>query len=161
MSKLQYDNRPGDKLTEVRSLSKQRLRTWLTLLRASRYVESRVRSNFRALHNSTLSRFDVMSVLDRHPEGLKMREISGQLRVSNGNITGIIKRLVLEGHVLRLSNKNDKRVMRVKLTASGKRYFEKAAREHEKWINTLLEDFNSEELDELLALLSRMGKADQ
>lgn len=67
-----------------------------------RGLEQELRDRLRREHNTTLPRFDVMSALSRHPEGLKMSQLSGVLRVSNGNVTGIADRLSEEGLVERI-----------------------------------------------------------
>ena len=59
-------------------LSKERLRLWLRLLKASSAIEAELRRRLRDRHGTTLPRFDVMSALARSPEGLKMSEISGK-----------------------------------------------------------------------------------
>ena len=84
-------------------VSKDRLRTWLKILKTSHLIEKQIKEKFRDEYNTTLPRFDVMSALYRSNSGLKMNEISGVLKVSNGNITGIIDRLVKEGNVLRVA----------------------------------------------------------
>ena len=71
-------------------LSKERLRLWLKLLKSSRAIEDEVRRRLRQDFATTLPRFDVMSALSRSESGLKMSEISKLLKVSNGNITGIV-----------------------------------------------------------------------
>ena len=43
-----------------------------------------------------------MAALHRAPDGLKMSELSAVLRVSNGNVTGIVDRLEAEGLAVRL-----------------------------------------------------------
>ena len=86
-------------------VSKAKLRSWLKILKTSNFIEKKIRENLRKQHNTTLPRFDVMSALYRAEKALKMNEISGVLKVSNGNITGIIDRLVKDGHVLRVSEK--------------------------------------------------------
>ena len=73
--------------------SKERLRLWLRILSAQRVIENEVRERLRVEHDTTLPRFDVMAALYRNEEGLKMSELSGELRVSNGNVTGIVDRL--------------------------------------------------------------------
>ena len=89
--------------------SKARLRSWLKILKTSNFIEKKIRENFREEYQTTLPRFDVMSALYRSKNGLKMNEISDLLKVSNGNITGIIDRLVDDGLVLRVSLKGDRR----------------------------------------------------
>ena len=89
--------------------SKLRLKAWLKILKTSNYIEKIIRENLREKHQTTLPRFDVMSALYRSNKGLTMNEISKLLKVSNGNITGIIDRLVDDGLVLRVTLKGDRR----------------------------------------------------
>ena len=117
------------------SLSKERLRLWLRMLRVTRQVESELRERLRTEHDSTLPRFDVMAALYASAEGLKMNELSKRLRVSNGNVTGIIDRLVEDGAVERIAIEGDRRATRVCLTSSGRESFSAMAVEHERWIN--------------------------
>ena len=79
----------------VQSLSKQRLRLWIRILRAARAIEVEVRERLRVEFNVTLPQFDVMAALERKPDGMTMTELSRFLMVSNGNVTGIIDRLVI------------------------------------------------------------------
>ena len=71
-------------------LSKARLRIWLKLLKAANGIEAEIRRNLRDQHGTTLPRFDVMSALARFPDGLKISDLSNFLKVSNGNVTGIV-----------------------------------------------------------------------
>ncbi|MFN3145239.1 MAG: MarR family winged helix-turn-helix transcriptional regulator [Paracoccaceae bacterium] len=138
-------------------LSKQRLRVWLRLLRAHGVIERRLRDELRG-HDSTLPRFDVMATLDRYRDGLRMSDLSAKLKVSNGNVTGIIERLVGEGFVERAAVAGDRRAMRVRLTAAGRERFAAMAAEHESWVNELLDGLTAPELDTLVRLLSKIGE---
>lgn len=81
--------------------TKNRLRLWLKLLKLTRQIESELRDNLRVEFETTLPRFDVMAALYRFPKGLLMSELSGALKVSNGNVTGIVDRLVKDALVIR------------------------------------------------------------
>lgn len=137
-------------------LSKQRLRVWLRLLKSSRAVEAALRDRLRREHATTLPRFDVLAALWRAGAGLRMSELSGVLRVSNGNVTGIVDRLVNEGLVERCPVEGDRRAMLVRLTARGRAQFEAQAADHETWVDELLAAVAPEEVDELVGLLDRM-----
>jgi len=141
------------KSTPPSSLSKDRLRLWLKLLKTSSSIEAELRRRLRDRFGSTLPRFDVMSALARTPEGLKMSEISSLLKVSNGNVTGIVERLVEDGHALRLAVPGDRRANRVKLTAAGSRAFAELAAEHESWIGEMLGDLGPDQIETLSSLL--------
>lgn len=125
--------------------SKERLRLWLRLLKTTRLIEATLRENFRNQFNTTLPRFDVMAALSRFEDGLKMSEISGVLRVSNGNVTGIVDRLADEGFLVRMAVPGDRRAHRVLLTQNGREEFARQAAAHEAWINELLGQFTAEE----------------
>ena len=75
------------KLNRSEPVSKSRLRLWLKLLKLTGGLEAEVRRRLRDKHDTTLPRFDVMAALARYSDGLKMSELSGYLKVSNGNVT--------------------------------------------------------------------------
>src|SRR6202161_2729096 len=116
-------------LTAVRpeSNSKARLRLWIRLLRASRLIESVARERLKSQFNATLPRFDVMAALFRQPDGMLMSEISRFLMVSNGNVTGIVDRLVVRGMVARAQRNGDRRTSFISLTRKGRAAFAEMA----------------------------------
>ena len=145
-------------LPEAAKLSKQRLRLWLRLLRATRSVESELRERLRKDFDATLPRFDVLAALHRCQDGMTMTELSRFLMVSNGNVTGIIDRLVQEGLVVRVPDKKDRRATFVRLTQKGVAAFGEMAAAHEGWVDGLLSDVSAEEAADLISLLSRFNE---
>ena len=141
-------------ISRIETDSKVRVRTWLKILKTSNFIEKYLRERLRNDHRTTLPRFDVMSALQRSPNGLKMSELSGVLKVSNGNITGIIDRLVQEGHVERITIQGDRRAYLASLTDKGSKKFQEYALEHETWINELLSDISSDDAKMITSLLS-------
>ena len=129
------------------ALEKKRLGTWIRLITNSNIIVKEIRNRFRSEFDVTLPRFDLMSALDRCPAGLTMGELSKQLLVSNGNVTGVVERLQNEGLVKRWALPTDKRVFSVGLTAKGKSSFKKMARVHEEWINEIFGDIEDSDLD--------------
>lgn len=136
--------------------TKDRVRLWLQILSVSRAIESRLRENFRTEFGSTLPRFDVLAALGRHPDGLKMTELSAVLRVSNGNITALIDRLVEDGHAVRKSVIGDRRAHRVSLTEAGNAQFALLAAAHEGWIDELLGSMSAEDSKTATMLLKNL-----
>ena len=96
--------------------SKEKLRLWIRLLRASRIIEAELRERLSTEFDTTLPRFDVMAALYRTPDGMLMSDLSRFLLVSNGNVTGIVDRLVSEGLVQRGQRNGDRRTSIVQLT---------------------------------------------
>ena len=147
------------KLNRSEPVSKSRLRLWLKLLKLTGGLETEVRRRLRDKHDTTLPRFDVMAALARYPDGLKMSELSGYLKVSNGNVTGIVDRLTDEGLALRVAVPNDKRAQLARLTPKGLKVFEALAEEHEAWIDELLGDLSKQSVAELMSLIERVKPA--
>lgn len=137
-------------------LSKDRLRLWLKLLKASGMIEEELRRRLRRDCDWTLPRFDVMSALNRYPDGLKMSEISMLLRVSNGNITGIVDKLAEDGLALRVAVPGDRRANRVHLTAKGREVFAQHAAVHESWVDELLGGLNKDDIDGMIRRLDHL-----
>ena len=132
------------------------LRIWLRLLTCTQLIERRVRSGLREEFATTLPRFDLMAQLERHPEGLKMNELSRLLMVTGGNITAIVDQLEKEGQVERLDDSADRRAFRIRLTRAGEKSFTEMARAHEQWVVELLAGLTRKEHDELLKLLAKL-----
>ena len=139
------------------SLSKQRLRLWIRLLRAARAIEAEVRDRLRVQFDVTLPQFDVMAALERKPDGMTMTELSRFLMVSNGNVTGIIDRLVADKMVVRQAPADDRRAIIVRLTPRGLKDFTTMAKAHETWIDGLLSEFNTGEADTLIRHLDGLS----
>jgi DNA-binding MarR family transcriptional regulator len=145
-----------DRETIARARDHRALRVWLRLLTCTQLIERRVRSRLREQFNTTLPRFDLMAQLERHPEGLKMNELSRLLMVTGGNVTAIVDQLEKEGLVERMDEPADRRAFRIRLTRAGDKSFAEMARAHEEWVVELLAGMTRREQDELLRLLAKV-----
>lgn len=133
--------------------NKERLRLWIRLLRAARIVEGDLRERLKREFDTTMPRFDVMSALNREPDGMLMSDLSRFLLVSNGNVTGIVDRLVADGFVVRSNREGDRRTSIVRLTEAGAQRFAAMAVEHERWIDELLGDVSEDDARRLSSML--------
>ncbi len=148
-----------DQESRIDDADHRALKLWLRLLTCSNLVETRVRSRLRSDFDCTLPRFDLVAQLDRHPEGLKMGELSRRLMVTGGNITGITDQLEADGWVERAGVDNDRRAWRVKLTPRGKKAFRQMANVHEQWIVELFDQWSEREQQQLFKLLGKLKAA--
>lgn len=140
-------------LLDTAAAGKERLRLWIRLLRVVRVVEGELRERLKREFGSTLPRFDVLSALYREPDGMLMSDLSRFLLVSNGNVTGIVERLVSDGLVQRTARPGDRRAFVVKLTPAGAARFEAMAAIHEDWIAELLGEIGEHDAHALSAML--------
>jgi DNA-binding MarR family transcriptional regulator len=134
----------------------QSLKLWLRMLSCTTLIEAEIRTRLRGEFGITLPRFDLMAQLDRHPDGLRMGELSRRLMVTGGNVTGITDQLEQEGLVVREAVPDDRRAYSVRLTPAGRRAFTRMASVHEGWITELMGGLNGQEKATLIALMSKM-----
>ena len=87
---------------------------------------------------------------------MTMTEVSRLLMVSNGNVTGLVDRLVAEGLVMRVANEKDRRATFVRLTNKGLRLFQTMAEAHERWVNDILGCFSDEQSEAMVGLLDAL-----
>jgi DNA-binding MarR family transcriptional regulator len=147
---------PVDRESIARSEDHHALRIWLRLLTCTQLIERQVRSRLREQFGSTLPRFDLMSQLERHREGLKMNEVSRMLMVTGGNVTAIVDQLENEGLVERFAAPEDRRAWLIRLTPAGRKGFAEMARAHEGWVVELLAGLSRREQEDLLKLLAKV-----
>jgi DNA-binding MarR family transcriptional regulator len=131
------------------------LRLWLRLLTCTTLIENEIRQRLRTEFDITLPRFDLMAQLDRAQNGMTLGELSQRMMVSNGNVTGLVERLVSLNLVERKPAPNDRRAMIVTLTPEGRRTFRALARTHEDWIARIFADLEPQEVDTLMGLLAK------
>ena len=134
----------------------QAVRLWLRMLSCTNRIESIVRKRLAAEFGTTLPRFDLMAQLERHPEGLTMRELSQRMMVTGGNVTGITDQLENEGLVVRAAHPSDRRAFFVRLTPAGRRLFRRMAVTHERWVIELLAGWSADEKERVHASLASL-----
>lgn len=133
---------------------KAELRLWLRMLACTNLIESEIRRRLREGFSVTLPRFDLMAQLEKAPEGLSLGEISRRMMVSNGNITGLVERLVQDGLVERRAAEGDRRSVFVRLTPAGRESFAEMARAHADWVAEIFDGLRNSEIERLLELLA-------
>jgi DNA-binding MarR family transcriptional regulator len=131
------------------------IRLWLRLLTCTTLIEGEVRGRLRERFDVTLPRFDLMAQLDKVPDGMTLSDVSKRMMVSNGNVTGLVERLVVSGHLDRRTSDQDRRVQVIRLTKIGRAEFRKMAAEHETWIAEIFSDLGEKDVRELMRLLAK------
>ncbi|MBJ3777445.1 MarR family winged helix-turn-helix transcriptional regulator [Acuticoccus mangrovi] len=129
------------------------LRLWLRLFATANRVEGELSRRLRSEFSMTLPRFDLMAQLAKAPEPIALGELSRRLMVTNGNVTGLVDRLVDDGLVERRVAKEDRRSAVVSLTSAGRALFDTMAKAHRGWVEGLfagLDDASRAALSTLL-----------
>lgn len=154
-TRLYDDSRFETKAVELPEDHGDEIRLWLRLLTCTTLIEGEVRSRLRERFDVTLPRFDLMAQLDKVPEGMTLSDVSKRMMVSNGNVTGLVERLVESGHLDRRTSDSDRRVQVIRLTKAGRAEFRKMAAEHELWIADIFGDLTPKDVRELMRLLAK------
>lgn len=134
--------------TRLDDASSKDLRLAVRLTTLNNLIQNELRNRLRLHFDMTAPRYDLLAQLASAPQGLKMGELSERLMVSNGNITAITTQLEKAGLISRTTNRHDRRSAFIKMTAKGKKLFNKVEIAYNQWI------------EELLAKLPESSKAD-
>jgi DNA-binding MarR family transcriptional regulator len=138
---------------------KAELRLWLRVLSCTNLISTEIRRRLRSRFNVTLPRFDLLAQLDREKEGLRLGELSKRMMVTNGNVTGLVERLMKEGLVRRETVDGDRRVGLVTLTRAGRAAFARMAAAHEMWLAELFADLTRADIELLMKGLAAMKRS--
>jgi DNA-binding MarR family transcriptional regulator len=139
---------------DARAGQKLELRLWLRMLSTTKLISTEIRRRLRAEFDTTLPQFDLLAQLFREPRGLRLGELSRRTMVTNGNVTGLVDRLVADGLVARETPDGDRRVTVAKLTKRGSTIFARMAEAHEGWLREMMGDVD---LDARKSLLGHLG----
>ncbi|MEM6499573.1 MAG: MarR family transcriptional regulator [Pseudomonadota bacterium] len=111
-------------------------------------------------HGLTWAQFQSLVALRRAPapHRLSAGDLGLQAQVTSGGLTKLVDGLIEKNYVRRIDNPNDRRGRFVQLSAKGKRFVERVARQLYEPNHTLFRSALSEdELETLAGLLERLG----
>jgi len=132
------------------------LSVWVRLLKAHGLMLREVRR--RVPLSLTLPQFDVLAQLYRREDGMTPGELTRELLVTAGNVTGIVERLVRLGLAERRPVPQDRRAVRVRLTARGQRLTRRIIPRHRRDVAVLLARVPASDLARLRVLLGRLAR---
>jgi DNA-binding MarR family transcriptional regulator len=135
---------------------KEGLRLWLRIVSCSQMVEQEVRTMLRDKFETTLPRFEMLSALDRVPDGLSMGELSSWLMVTKGNVTGIAERLSEDGFIKRNPTPTDRRSFCVTLTPKGKKEYKEMEEEYEALLDKIFGEVTLDDSDMFTGVLAKV-----
>lgn len=155
---------PTDMEAAADLAARPELRLWLRLSACDALIGQKLRTRLRKAFDTTPARYDLMALLDKGSDGqgmngLTMGELSKRLMVTNGNVTGIVDRLVQDGLAARSSASHDRRTHLVRLTPAGRAAFRSMAEAHQSWLADLMGGLEREEVATLLGLLDRLKRS--
>jgi DNA-binding MarR family transcriptional regulator len=103
--------------------------------------------------------FRIFMLLSQSQQSLTMGELSSELSVPMSTATRIVDGLVKAGMVERVHDANDRRIVRVGMSKSGRELYETGMEYNKQRIVKLLKDFSAEEQTQLLKLINKLFDA--
>lgn len=106
----------------------------------------------------TAPQFNVLNLLAARDDslGYSQRELADALVVDRSNVTGLLDRMQTAGWVRRVDDPADRRVYRVKLTAAGRRLWQKASPGYESVVGQVTARLGEARMAETVALLAAL-----
>ncbi|SDG22621.1 transcriptional regulator, MarR family [Celeribacter baekdonensis] len=132
---------------------KNETRLWLGILDVHSFIYPELNKRLKELTAISVSKFDVLAQLNRYPEGLSMGDLSARLKVSNGNVSGLVNRLRKDGLVDKTMSTDDRRSFVAVLTPAGQQRFAEAARVHTEVLGKCLSHLDTQTLEDTTAML--------
>ena len=117
----------------IQNLSEQRkneTRLWLSLLDLHGKIYPELNRKLRERATISVAKFDVLVQLERFSKGLCMGDLSAKLKVTNGNVSGLVNRLCKDGLVEKTMSAEDRRSFVAILTPEGRERLELAKAVH-------------------------------
>ena len=103
--------------------------------------------------------YRIFMLLSRDEEPLTMGRLSSELDVPLSTTTRIVDGLVQAGMVERVTDPNDRRVVRVGMSKNGRALYEAGIAYNKQRIAKLLNVFTAEEQEQLLKLMNKLFDA--
>lgn len=126
---------------------------WLQLIRSYEHFHGQVASLLQE-RGLTVPQFEVLSTL-ASTSCANQQELADRLRMTKGNLVGLIDRLTERGWAEREQVPGDRRVNRVKITEAGKTLIHAVLPEQAKVVESMLSALDDEEVEALAALLKK------
>ena len=103
--------------------------------------------------------FSILMLLAQNADPLTMGELSSELNVPMSTATRIVDGLVRGGMAERINDANDRRIVRVAMSKTGRDLYETGMAYNKQRIAKLLKNFTVEEQSQLVNLMNKLFDA--
>ena len=104
----------------------------------------------------TMPQFIVLESLHRHGE-LKMTDMANFMNVTTAAMTGVVDRLVRDGFATRMHDPDDRRIVKIHLTAKGLNTVKRVLDDRKKMTMKIFGMISQEERDNYLKILEHIS----
>jgi DNA-binding MarR family transcriptional regulator len=139
-----------------RASDRNELRAWFRLLLIHKAISRKISARFRSEFKISTARFDTLAQLNAAGGEMTMGELSEQLMVTSGNVTGVIDGMAADKLVVRRPHQTDRRSIVIAMTPAGRSLFTKVRAALSKWMGEAMTDMNDAELAQLIKLFGKL-----
>lgn len=133
----------------------EELKAVIIILRASQAIQEVIRKD-AAKYGLNPTEFACLELLYHRGEQ-PIQEIGKKVLISSGSITYVVDKLEQKKYVCRRGCPEDRRVIYAGLTNEGRALMERIFPQHALEIGKVFEDLSSDELQQTISLLKRVG----
>ncbi|WP_025730418.1 MarR family winged helix-turn-helix transcriptional regulator [Atopobacter phocae] len=133
------------------------LKNLIHLMRATNKLEEIIQKDLRSIE-LTINEFGVLELL-YHRGKQTTRSITDKILVAKSSMTYVIDCLVAKGYVQRMKCKEDRRVIHIDLTESGRALIDNYFPKHTQLVESCYQELQEQELVELHRLLGQVRQS--
>ena len=139
-----------------RAGDRNELRAWFRLLLIHKAISRKIGARFRSEFKISTARFDTLAQLNAAGGEMTMGELSEQLMVTSGNVTGVIDGMAADKLVVRRRHASDRRSIVITMTPAGRSLFTKVRAALSKWMGEAMTKMGDAEIAQLIRLLGKL-----
>ena len=134
---------------------KQSLKLFIVLSRANKAINECTNQFFQD-NGLNPTEFAVLELL-YHKGRQPLQKIGSKILLASGSITYVIDKLEKRGYLVRVSCPSDRRITYAEITDEGAKFMDELFPKHEQQLHELTNALSSEEKDQALKLLKKLG----
>lgn len=102
------------------------------------------------------AQYRTLGILMRECTALPMSELGKRMYMSKPYMTILVDQLIKDGHVKRIPDTRDRRVINIAITAEGRRHLRQAASRYKENVKNILSDLDRQDLEDLCQSLEKL-----
>ncbi|WP_186386028.1 MULTISPECIES: MarR family winged helix-turn-helix transcriptional regulator [unclassified Stappia] len=153
----------GKTISEGKGLDRSRVETriWLSVLSLESEIFSKLNGALSAQFGISVAKFEFLAQIERYPAGISLGQISANLKVTSGNVSGLVRRLLADGLITKTMSQEDRRSFIVHFTPKGKELFDRANALHAETLARCFAEVPLPELEKALTTLRLLSSGIQ
>lgn len=102
------------------------------------------------------AQYRTLGILMRECTALPMSELGKRMYMSKPYMTVLVDQLIKDGHVRRIPDTRDRRVINIAITDEGRRHLRQAASRYKENVKNILSDLDRQDLEDLCQSLEKL-----